>query len=83
MSLQGETFIHTYAFPPGTKVKGPQGTGMLIGVMRMWFRSETMYSALIDGTDNECWWVSEEVLMSEGGAWEVTEVPERLPEQFP
>jgi len=83
MSLQGETFIHTYAFPPGTKVEGPHGPGMLIGVMRMWFRAETMYSVLIDGTDHDCWWVPEDTLMTEGAPWKVTHVPERLPDQFP
>lgn len=81
--IQGETYIHSYSFPPGTKVVGPQGEGMCIGVLRLWFRSETMYSVLIDGTDHECWWVSEEVLLAGDGLWKVTFVPERLPETFP
>lgn len=77
MSLQGETYIHTYCFPPGTKVNGPQGSGMLIGVMRLWFRNLTNYCVLLDSDGTTTGWVSEDDLCEEGGLWEVVEVPER------
>lgn len=81
--MEASTYLLTYAFPPGTKVKGPVGSGMLIGVMQMWFRDETVYSMLIDGTDNECYWVSQQNLLESLNGWEVVEVPERTPGCFP
>lgn len=79
MSLHGETFIHTYCFPPGTKVKGPAGGGILIGVMRLWFRDVTTYCVLLDSDGVTTMWASEPELCGEveGSPWEILEVPER------
>lgn len=76
MDLQ--SFILTYAYGPGTRVKTPMGEGTMISVMAAWnCDNEIMYSVALDDDRESPIWVFQKWLMDPNmGDYEVTDIPE-------